>query len=76
MVPNNLDEAINNICEASGCQALATEKLSVTAGPFGVITLEICPACVTKFADRKRSQDQLIEQQSWFERSPIIVIIS
>jgi len=51
MVRNTLDEAINNICEASGCQAIATEKLSVTAGPFGVITLELCPACVTKFAD-------------------------
>jgi len=38
MVRNTLDEAINNICEASGCQAIATEKLSVTAGPFGVIT--------------------------------------
>ncbi len=47
---NNLDEAIIDICEASGCQAVATEKLSLTAGPFGVITLELCPACVTKFA--------------------------
>jgi hypothetical protein len=42
-----------NICDAFGCASEATEKLGVSAGKFGTITLSLCSRCVTIF---KRSE--------------------
>ena len=39
------------ICEASGCFARATNKITVEVGPRGVISLLLCNNCVSKFQE-------------------------
>ena len=39
------------ICEAAGCEQIATEQIEVSAGKFGTVTLFVCPNCVGKFTD-------------------------
>jgi hypothetical protein len=39
----------NNICEAYGCSATATEEIKVPVGQIGKISLNICYYCRTKF---------------------------
>ena len=46
------DTDINkNICEAVGCFAKATDKIGVTVGTLGVISLLLCRNCIGKFRD-------------------------
>jgi hypothetical protein len=40
-----------NICDAFGCFSEATDKLGVSAGKFGTITLRLCSKCVTIFKE-------------------------
>ncbi len=37
------------ICNAFGCWDKATEKVNVEAGKFGLITLQVCKNCLSKF---------------------------
>ena len=39
------------ICEASECYAKATDKVTVTVGTLGVISLALCNDCVSKFKE-------------------------
>ena len=39
------------ICEASGCFAKATDKITVKVGTLGVISLLLCNDCVSKFQE-------------------------
>ncbi len=41
----------NEICDAVGCFARATEKIEVKAGPQKVIPLLLCNDCVSKFQE-------------------------
>jgi hypothetical protein len=40
----------SNCCDGFGCSEIATEKVSVSAGTFGVIILSLCPLCKNKFS--------------------------
>jgi hypothetical protein len=40
-----------SICDGFGCANEATEKLGVSAGTFGTITLSLCSKCVTIFKE-------------------------
>lgn len=42
-------KSFKNICDAFGCSDEATEKLGVSAGTFGTITLNLCSKCVPIF---------------------------
>ena len=37
------------ICNAFGCSNYATEKINVSAGKFGTISLNLCNNCITLF---------------------------
>ncbi len=38
-----------NVCEALDCLEVATEWISVQAGPHGPICLHLCKECTAKF---------------------------
>jgi hypothetical protein len=40
----------SSCCDGFGCSETATEKVSVSAGTFGVIILSLCPLCKNKFS--------------------------
>ncbi len=42
--PNNKET-----CNAFGCSKGATEKIDVSAGTFGTISLSLCSLCIKKF---------------------------
>jgi hypothetical protein len=44
-------DLINSICEAYGCNNVATKQITVSAGNFGNIDLNFCNNCVSKFND-------------------------
>lgn len=44
-------QSSNEICDAAGCFAKATEKIEVNAGPQKVISLLLCNDCVSKFKE-------------------------
>jgi hypothetical protein len=39
----------DNLCEAVNCNAIATREISVNAGNYGLISLNLCRDCVKKF---------------------------
>jgi hypothetical protein len=47
------DDLINQriTCNATGCNAIGTIELKVSAGKFGTVTLFVCVKCVGKFLD-------------------------
>ncbi len=47
------DQLINQrfTCNATGCNAVGSVELKVSAGKFGTVTLFVCPNCVSKFQD-------------------------
>ncbi len=47
------DQLINQriTCNATGCSAIGSIELKVSAGKFGTVTLFVCPNCVGKFQD-------------------------
>jgi hypothetical protein len=45
------DLEINNLCDAAGCYARATNEIKVKAGPQKVISLLLCNDCVSKFEE-------------------------
>jgi hypothetical protein len=49
----NSKQIIKDICNAFGCSNSATEKINVSAGTFGTISLDLCNNCVAKFVQRK-----------------------
>jgi hypothetical protein len=52
MSQNTIDPEVNNvICEAVGCYAAATTKITVRVGQKGTISLILCNNCVHKFRD-------------------------
>jgi hypothetical protein len=42
------------ICEAVDCYESATEKVEISAGKFGIITLNLCHECAVKKFGAKR----------------------
>ena len=49
---SQLDPQINKpICEALGCEELASEQVTVNAGEFGTLILSVCTNCIGKFID-------------------------
>lgn len=40
-----------NICESFDCSNEATVEISIDAGKFGVITLNLCDNCIVKFKE-------------------------
>lgn len=42
---------IKPLCEAYGCKEVATKKIQVSVGKFGMIELYVCLNCVAKFED-------------------------
>jgi hypothetical protein len=54
MSNNSITKEINkDICNAFGCTKNATEKINVSAGSFGTISLNLCKNCVTLFKERR-----------------------
>ena len=50
MSNNIISKEINkDICNAFGCSQDATEKINVSAGKFGTISLSLCNNCITLF---------------------------
>ena len=50
MIKSSLSKDINKeICNAFGCSKNATEKIKVSAGTFGAISLNLCSTCIKKF---------------------------
>lgn len=41
--------SVPKICEAVDCYETATEKVEISAGKFGIITLDLCHECLPKF---------------------------
>jgi hypothetical protein len=46
-----------NICNAFGCCKNATEKINVSAGTFGIISLDLCNDCVRKFVQKDKGMN-------------------
>lgn len=44
-------EHCEKICEAAGCNAKATNSVTVKAGHYGIIGLNVCGNCVSKFEE-------------------------
>jgi hypothetical protein len=58
MIKSSLSNQINKeICNAFGCSKNATEKISVSAGTFGTISLDLCNNCVKKFQNKQEIQN-------------------
>jgi hypothetical protein len=58
------EEGNPRICDAAGCNELATQQIEVDAGRFGTVTLFVCKYCVEKFLDdegTEPSQTQILE---------------
>lgn len=55
---NNLNRDI--ICYAFGCQDKSTEKIKVSAGTFGTITLNLCSKCVNVFQESKVQSGRVV----------------
>jgi hypothetical protein len=50
MSKNYLSKDVNKeICNAFGCSEKATEKINLSAGKFGEISLNLCDKCIKKF---------------------------
>ena len=39
------------ICDAFGCNELTKDTIEVNAGTFGIVELNVCKKCVSKFED-------------------------
>jgi hypothetical protein len=53
MIKSSLSNQINKeICNAFGCSKNATEKINVSAGTFGIISLDLCSDCVSNFVQK------------------------
>ena len=48
VIHNQAENDISSICEARGCQAKPTKKISLTVDE-GIIILQVCEQCVSKF---------------------------
>lgn len=49
---NDLDIHVDKLlCEAVGCEKIATEQITVNAGEFGTLILSVCKNCTEKFLD-------------------------
>ncbi len=60
MSNHSISQSVNkNICNAFGCSKKATEKINVSAGKFGVISLDFCNNCIGNFVQRKDEGDKL-----------------
>ncbi|MGD9534595.1 MAG: hypothetical protein AB7V56_12615 [Candidatus Nitrosocosmicus sp.] len=44
------------ICNGFGCYETATEKIIESAGEFGLIKLDLCNRCVSKFGYNKNEE--------------------
>jgi hypothetical protein len=52
MSSNHSDaDAINPICDVTGCFEKATDNITIKVGSLGVITLLLCSNCVPKFQE-------------------------
>ena len=61
MVKILISKEINKeICNCFGCSNNATEKINVSAGTFGTISLDLCNNCVRKFVPIKDGEDKPI----------------
>jgi hypothetical protein len=53
MSNQSISQANNkNICNAFGCSSNATQKISVSAGTFGTISLNLCNNCIGLFKEK------------------------
>jgi hypothetical protein len=49
---SELEPQVNKlICEAVGCEQLASEQITVNVGEFGTLILSVCRNCIGKFLD-------------------------
>ncbi len=48
-IDKKISTSNKNICSAFGCSKNATEKVSVSAGTFGKISLNLCNDCINFF---------------------------
>jgi hypothetical protein len=52
MIKSSISDKINKeICNALGCSKNATEEISVTAGKYGTVSLDLCKNCVNLFKE-------------------------
>lgn len=51
-------QAYNSICEAVGCSAIATNKITVKVGNLGSIPLSLCSDCLSEFQKNEVRRDQ------------------
>jgi hypothetical protein len=61
---NNEIHADNNICEATGCSAKATNKIDVKVGQRGTIGLHLCVNCIHKFDEKEKMLERVEEPLS------------
>ncbi len=47
----------SNCCDGFGCSEIATEKVNVSAGTFGIITLSLCSVCKNKFSREMKDEN-------------------
>ena len=47
----------SSLCEAVDCSFKATEKIDISAGKFGTISLYLCSKCIGIFQKQKKNDD-------------------
>ncbi len=52
---NNTEQGYDNMCYRFGCSNRPSEKINVSAGTFGTITLKLCSKCVDFFKNNNIS---------------------
>jgi hypothetical protein len=50
---NKKEPSNKDICNAFGCSNKSTEKIDVSVGKYGTITLEVCQFCINKFQNKE-----------------------
>jgi hypothetical protein len=53
IVDSILEQADTKTCDAVDCISEPTEKIQVSAGKHGFITLFVCDKCISKFLEDK-----------------------
>lgn len=48
----------DKVCYAFGCSNKPSEKINISAGAFGTITLKLCPKCVDLFQSNEISSSR------------------
>jgi hypothetical protein len=48
-INNVVNEDYKTICNGFGCSEIATNKITESAGEFGLIELDLCSNCISKF---------------------------